>query len=57
MREDCKHPGEDSETNGENQPLEDEPTPGVDCSVYMAVLDHNGSRMFIKRSSMCPQVS
>ncbi len=57
MREDCKHPGEDSEASGENQPLADEPTPGVDSSVYMAVLEHNGSQMFIKRSSMCPQVS
>ncbi len=55
--EDCAHPGVDSETRGENNPVEDEPTLGVDSSVYMAVLDYNGSRMFIKRSSMSAQVS
>ena len=54
--EDCAHAGEDSETRGED-PGEDEPAPGVDSSVYMAVLDYNGSRMFIKRSSMSAQVS
>ena len=55
--EDCAYPGEDSETWGENIPVKDEPALGVDSSVYMAVLDYNGSRMFIKRSSMSAQVS
>ncbi len=55
--EDCAYPGEDSETRYEDHPGEDEPTQGVDSSVYMAVLDYNGSRMFIKRSSMSAQVS
>ena len=55
--EDCAHPGEDSETRSEDNPGEDEAALGVDSSVYMAVLDYNGSRMFIKRSSMSAQVS
>ena len=57
-RENPSYPQEDGDALcEEKQSLEGSPTFSEDSSMYTAVLDYNGSRMFIKRLSMSAQVS